>query len=283
MFLGIFKFFLSGESTEISSQQLSHNISNEHTKIIKSHISIRGTSGPSRKRGGLTVEASISVMITMLALLSVLLVFVAMKKQVALTRVMYEASEDVKIYTGILDRPKAAAAIIADSKIRAAAKGVGNAAFTATYSGSSLYYSAGFRLKIPFFKLASEGIYLKKTLIIEVYSGESEENNERYVYITRYGRVYHETLSCKHLNITVISVPISSIERRRNEGGGKYKPCEYCTRGHIEGTVYITPDGDRYHKKRDCRGLLRNIRKVKLSDVIDSYAPCADCGYLATD
>jgi len=229
------------------------------------------------------VEASISVMITMLALLSVLFVFVAMKKQVALTRVMYEACEDVKVYTGIMDRPKAAAAIIADSRIRAVAKGVGNAVFTATYRGGSLYYSAGFKLKVPFFKLASEGIYLKKTLIIEVYDGETEDCDDRYVYITRYGKVYHETLSCKHLNIIIITVPLSDIEGRRNEGGGKYKPCEYCGRGHIEGEVYITPDGDRYHSKRDCRGLLRNIRKVKLSDVVDSYAPCADCGYLAVD
>lgn len=283
MFLGFHKFFLYGESTEISSQQLSHNISNEHTNKIKSHILFRGTSGPSRKKGGLTVEAAISVMITVLALLSVLLVFVAMKKQVALTRVMYEACEDVKVYTGILDRPKAAAAIVADSYLRAAAKGVSNAVFTARYQDGSLYYSAGFKLKIPFFKLASEGIYLKKTLIIEVYSGESEEGDERYVYITRYGRVYHETLSCRHLNIIILTVPLSGIEGRRNEGGARYKPCEYCVRGHVEGEVYITPDGNRYHVKRNCRGLLRNIRKVKLSDVIESHAPCADCGYLAVD
>lgn len=283
MFLGFHKFHSYGKSTWIFSHKLSQSIMNTQNNKKNAHLHIRGTSGPSRKKAGLTVEASVSVMITVLALLSVLLVFVAMKKQVALTRVMYETCEDAKIYTGIMDRGAAAAAVVLDSKARAASKGVGNAQFTATFKDGALYYSAGFKLKVPFFKLATEGIYLKKTLIIELYGGYSEDDYARYVYVTKYGTVYHESLSCRHLNITILSVSMDSLDTCRNKSGGKYKPCEYCIRGKASGVVYITPEGDRYHSNRDCRGLLRNIRKVKLADVIDTHAPCADCGHLANN
>jgi hypothetical protein len=281
MFLGFSIHLSYGESTGIFHYLNSLFVTNTQIKNNTTHNTIRGTSGPSRKKGGLTAEAAIASLITMLALLSVLLVFVAMKKQVAITRVMYEACEDVKIYTGTLDKPQAVAAIIADSKVRAVSKGVGNAHFTAVIKDGALHYSGGFRLKIPFFKLGTEGIYLKRTLIIELFDGNSEEEDAHYVYITKYGTVYHEFLTCKHLNITIIGIPASEIAGHRNKNGGKYKPCEYCASKKGEGTVYITPEGDRYHTKKDCRGLLRNIRKVKLSDVIDTHAPCSDCGHLA--
>ena len=189
----------------------------------------------------------------------------------------------VGVYSGgrLIHRGAAAAAVVLDSKARAATKGVGNAQFMATFKDGALYYSAGFKLKVPFFKLATEGIYLKKTLIIELYGGYSEDDDARYVYVTKYGTVYHESLSCRHLNITILSVSMDGLDTRRNKSGGKYKPCEYCIRGKGSGVVYITPEGDRYHSNRDCRGLLRNIRKVKLADVIETHAPCADCGHLA--
>lgn len=99
---------------------------------------------------------------------------------------------------------------------------------------------------------------------------------ERYVYVTEYGTVYHRTLSCSHLNIRIMAVTVKEISEKRNESGGKYYPCEYCGEGLKNGFYYITEHGNRYHSKKDCGSLLRNIKKVSIEE-IEHLEACRDC------
>lgn len=93
-----------------------------------------------------------------------------------------------------------------------------------------------------------------------------------YVYITETGTVYHKTATCSHLNLSISSTLQSEVEHKRNEQGEKYYFCERCQKEtNVEnqqgGIVYITKTGNRYHNRIDCSALLRNVKKVLLSQV----------------
>lgn len=111
----------------------------------------------------------------------------------------------------------------------------------------------------------------------DVVPAKKVETTERMVYVTRNGQVYHVTLSCTYLNLSVRSVSMSQVEDLRNANGGKYYACERCEPGGWEEAVYVTEDGDRFHGKWDCAGLRRYITSVPMSQVKD-LRPCSRCG-----
>lgn len=99
--------------------------------------------------------------------------------------------------------------------------------------------------------------------------------DEEYVYVTETGTVYHRDRGCSHLQLSIRSVDMTDVAGLRNEGGGKYYPCESC--GHDGGeTVYITDQGDRYHSSLGCSGLKRTIYTIPLSQV-GGRKPCSRC------
>ena len=105
--------------------------------------------------------------------------------------------------------------------------------------------------------------------------GTGEE--DPIVYIADTGSVYHKDPGCYHLNVTVRSVSSGSVGAARNNGGGRYKPCEHCASAADAGSaVFITPEGDRYHVTRDCSGLKRSLKCVPLSEC--GLPPCSNCG-----
>lgn len=101
--------------------------------------------------------------------------------------------------------------------------------------------------------------------------------DEEIVYITKGGSVYHKSRNCNHLNLSIRTVPESSIPGLRNKDGGKYYPCEYCGKKAIHGAAYITSYGDRYHSDIGCSGLKRDIIAVPISKV-GGRPPCKTCG-----
>lgn len=102
------------------------------------------------------------------------------------------------------------------------------------------------------------------------------EDGEEYVYVTETGTVYHRDRGCSHLRLSIQSVDMKDVAGLRNEGGGKYYPCENC--GHDGGeSVYITDQGDRYHSSLGCSGLKRTIYAIPVSQVGGRNA-CSRCG-----
>lgn len=99
---------------------------------------------------------------------------------------------------------------------------------------------------------------------------------EEMVYVTEHGTVYHRDISCKHLKLTISSVPVEEIGSKRNADGGKYYPCQYC-KSVAGGNVFITPYGDRYHRSVNCKGLKRKIYTIPISEV-GGRGPCSSCG-----
>lgn len=104
-----------------------------------------------------------------------------------------------------------------------------------------------------------------------------ESNQEQYVYVTVNGTVYHLSLNCTHIQLSIEQI-WDQVEGMRNEQGGKYHACERCVKGGAAASsVYVTKTGDRYHNSLSCSGLKRGIQMVNIND-IEGMGACSRCG-----
>ena len=106
---------------------------------------------------------------------------------------------------------------------------------------------------------------------------EGNEPIEEMVYITPYGSVYHKDIFCSYINLTISQVSKSDVDNLRNSSGGKYYECELCKDEVENAYLFITDTGDRYHKRRDCSGIQRDVLAVPISEV-EGRGPCSRCG-----
>lgn len=110
-----------------------------------------------------------------------------------------------------------------------------------------------------------------------VTRGNRSDAEETYVYVTRYGEVYHTNRNCRTINVTVLQTSASKITKLRTNDGKKYKPCSYCgKRSNGEAVLYYTAQGADYHRRRNCLALVRWVTKVPLSQVGDKRR-CSYC------
>lgn len=109
---------------------------------------------------------------------------------------------------------------------------------------------------------------------------EEEEETEQTVYVTENGTVYHMTMECTHLSLSVRQVPAFRIDDMRNQQGGRYYSCSKCAGGMLAPNVfYITEEGDRYHYSAECSGLKRTTSSMTLEQALAAgYRPCSRCG-----
>ena len=106
--------------------------------------------------------------------------------------------------------------------------------------------------------------------------GGDASEEERMVYITETGSVYHTNRNCTHLMLSKKTVSYGELEYLRNSGGGKYHACEMCVGKQGSGTVYITDWGDRYHLDGNCSGLKRGVLLVPYEEVV-GWSQCMRC------
>lgn len=103
-----------------------------------------------------------------------------------------------------------------------------------------------------------------------------DQQEEKMVYVTTTGRVYHRDVNCTHIKLSVQTVSRSELAKKRNASGGKYHACEKC--GSAAATsVYITDYGDKYHSSLHCSGLKRNVKEVPESE-LKGWRACSKCG-----
>lgn len=108
--------------------------------------------------------------------------------------------------------------------------------------------------------------------------GAGSKETEEMVYVTPTGGVYHNSIGCSYLDLSVQTVAGGQVDSLRNESGGKYHACERCSGGGaLAGIVYITDYGNRYHNQASCSGLKRTVRLVKKSE-LGAMHLCSRCG-----
>ena len=70
----------------------------------------------------------------------------------------------------------------------------------------------------------------------------------------------------------------AEIAALRNENGEAYRKCMQCRYAeNAFGRLYITNQGDCYHKDLGCSGIKRTVRMIRLSEV-GTRRPCSRCG-----
>lgn len=111
-------------------------------------------------------------------------------------------------------------------------------------------------------------------------SGSGSEAEDRWVYVTETGNVYHMRGDCTHLELCIRSVRREALAWLRNENGGRYYACQRCAKQMADGdNFYITNQGDRYHRDLNCSGIKRTVFVVRLSEV-GARTRCKRCGIL---
>ncbi|WP_278999783.1 TadE family protein [[Clostridium] scindens] len=139
---------------------------------------------------------------------------------------------------------------------------------------------ASYEIRVPLSIFGISPAKHEEKLRIKAWTGYEKQgfgrDDDDTVYVTETGLVYHRDYHCTHLELSIHMVLQSEIESLRNEGGGKYHPCQQCMKG-AGGGVYITDTGDRYHSSLSCSGLKRTIYAVPLSEVAGKGA-CSRCG-----
>lgn len=107
-------------------------------------------------------------------------------------------------------------------------------------------------------------------------AGSGGKKGKGQVYVTENREVYHKSLNCTHLRLSIRQIQADLASGLRNRYGAKYYACSCCKSGTGQ-TVYITDTGNRYHASLSCSGLKRTIRCVPASEAED-LPPCSKCG-----
>ena len=107
--------------------------------------------------------------------------------------------------------------------------------------------------------------------------GEQEEAPDDPVIVAENGVVYHRDPDCVYLKPHVRQVDGADLGRLRANDGSIYHPCEYC-HPSPDGTVYITPDGNRYHSSPDCSRISRTTHQETAEEAAKHLRPCPKCG-----
>lgn len=142
-----------------------------------------------------------------------------------------------------------------------------------------------YEVKIPFLPGKVGRLAISQRSMRRVWTGtrrwkdkETEKKDEETtVYITEHGTVYHLSLDCSYLKLSIRTAAAGAVSELRNKNGGKYYLCEKCGKGPGGYEVYVTDSGNRYHLRLSCPSLSRNIRKTVLSEA-EGLNPCSRCG-----
>ncbi len=135
------------------------------------------------------------------------------------------------------------------------------------------------KYRIPFAGIGIGTLNCYQQMVVNDYQGISmvpDKEGGGYVYLSESGRVYHLNPQCTHLKIKLRTVTSKEVTKLRNRSGEIYYACEGCVQGKKGNPVYITSYGARYHIKKDCSKISRNVRKV-LRSKIGNMPVCSKC------
>ena len=118
----------------------------------------------------------------------------------------------------------------------------------------------------------AQRVHMKKWTGYHREGDTLENTEERLIYITPDGEVYHTTMECTYLRL-------STQRMGRTEAlTAGYTACLLC--GEEPGLYsycYVTEEGRRYHTSLSCSGLKRTVYLVRISEA-EGRAACSRCG-----
>lgn len=138
------------------------------------------------------------------------------------------------------------------------------------FSGEDILLRAEYSMKLPVSFFSFGRIYLWQQNSFKKWTGKGIVTSEDYVYISKSGEVYHASLDCRSIRLSVKQAPYSKIETLRGSDGQKYYPCSECAEDIDQNThIYYTEYGTLYHAEISCSALKRTVIKIPLTGVGD--------------
>lgn len=260
--------------------------------------------------GSMTVEAALVMPLFLFGIVNILSFAEIIRVQSHIQEAMYETGKEMTVYgyaynkledSFSIDGGTVLSEILANTAVKARISSLAGVRYldhsmVKGGSGGIWYFRSDImeeddmidliaRYEImPFFKITGfRDIYMLNRCRMHAWTGYDNtqthltDEGEQIVYITETGSVYHLTRTCSHLKLNISAVSVAEVNNQRNEGGGRYTPCERCGNRPGGSMVFVTSDGNRYHTSLACSGLKRTIIEIPLSQV-GGKPPCSGCG-----
>ena len=146
------------------------------------------------------------------------------------------------------------------------------------FQGEEIVLRAEYEVLPPFSLFELGKIKLSSQNTFRKWIGDtSYETEADMVYVTQTGEVYHNTLTCRSIDLSIETGVIQEIEILRGKNGQKYYECTRCKwEDQKKERIYYTDYGTLYHKEIGCSALKRTIEKISLENV-GGRRPCSFC------
>ena len=242
--------------------------------------------------GSMTVEAAFVIPLFLFAVLSLFYLFEVMAVQTNIRAGMQYAGKRYAeqayfnpfVSTEELEQKiqvEVRAERLDQSCVKGGASGIDCSDSYVDLMNQILYLNTSYTLEIPVPVFGVFDVQKEEQIRIKGWCGYESafpvSAEQKIVYVTETGVVYHRDYHCPYLDLSIHMVLSSGLEDLRNESGGKYYPCEKCGNRETGMGVYVTDYGNRYHTSLSCSGLKRKIYAVPLSETAGKGA-CSKCG-----
>lgn len=240
-----------------------------------------------------TVEAAVIVPLLTCFFISILFFFRVMQVELEVQKALDDTGRQLAVYLSGEESGNAAGSVAAKALFlkemsgREAAEryisggSMGVSLAGSKFKGDEIRLKASYRIRLPvriFWAWNFDMIQKADCKKWNGWNGAGEDGAaDSWVYITETGTVYHMTKTCSHLALSIRAVDYEQLSVLRNENGGKYHKCTLCAGKDIGGRIYITNQGDSYHRDLNCSGIKRTIFMVRLSEV-GTRRRCSRCG-----
>ncbi len=243
-------------------------------------------------RGSMTLEAAIVAPIFFFAVLSLVYLLEMMAIQTTVHHALHSVGKEIAqaAYSspiissyGIEQHlvKNIGAGKLEKSMIVGGATGLNCSKSQSDWNTAVIDLSVQYDLEIPILMFRIPILSKEDTLRVKGWTGYASgyqgQQHKEVVYVTDYGLVYHQDMSCTYLELAIRTVSAEQITDLRNQSGGKYTACGYC-KGRAEETAvfYVTDYGEKYHTSLDCSRIKRNIYAVPLEEVY-ALGGCSKC------
>lgn len=253
------------------------------------YITSKGTSLFTCQKASLTIEAAIVIPLMTGFLVLFLFLFRVIQVQAVVEEALMYAGRQVAVESSVVSSEEmlfvSAEALmlgalqetqVVDEYVENGKLGI--SLLQSDFSGREIILRAEYKIRMPVGFFGLDDIRLTSENRFQKWIGNAvDKEEEDGVYITENGEVYHASLSCRVLDLSVKRVSFSEIEDLRGLNGQKYYACSRCVEKSVEsGYVYCTDYGRLYHGNVNCSALKRNVQKISLEE-IGGRRQCSFC------
>ena len=242
-------------------------------------------------RGSITLEAAMVIPIFFFSMLCMIYLFEIMSIQSSMESALYSVGRELaqEAYSApvisVNHMEKELVSILGEEKLDKSIIANGSEGLDCKQSKRDITTACmdlyvRYRIAIPIFMFHIPIRTYEEHMRVKGWTGNSKNLDMALeydmVYVTDYGLVYHRSINCGYLELSIHGTPFMGVESLRNQSGERYVLCEKCGDIPAGDVVYITDYGSRYHTSLDCQGLKRNIYVVLLKDV-NGLGGCLKC------